>query len=316
MTTAVETAPSTGAGESGPADQVIGFIGLGAMGLPMALRLLQAGYQVRGGSRDPQRRQRFARAGGLVCRSTAEILAGADVVITMLPDGRVVSEVMEQEGGIAQTAGAGTLLIDMSTTSPREARLLASRGEELGIEVLDAPVSGGVSGAEEGRLTIMVGGSEQALQRAHPVLAAMGSSITRLGQAGSGQVAKAANQMLVGAALAALGEAVLLLERADVDPALALQALAGGLAGSRILQVKAPAILARDFTPTFTVGLHAKDMRIAQELARSLDCVLPVSETVTQMLHAAVARGLTSLDHSAVVQVPELLSGIHRHDRK
>lgn len=316
MTTA-RTALSAGAGAPEPGDQVVvGFIGLGAMGLPMALRLLRAGYQVRGGSRDPQRRQRFEQAGGLACHSTAEILAGADVVITMLPDGQVVREVMEQEGGIAQTAGAGTLLIDMSTTSPRQARLLASRGEELGIDVLDAPVSGGVRGAEEGRLTIMVGGTEQALQRAHPVLAAMGSSITHLGRAGSGQVAKAANQMIVGAALAALGEAVLLLERADVDPGLALQALAGGLAGSRILQVKAPAILARDFTPTFTVGLHAKDMRIAQELARSLDCVLPVSETVTQMLHAAVARGMTSLDHSAVVQVPELLSGIHRHDRK
>lgn len=309
-------------GQEGPQDhagappRTIGFVGLGAMGLPMALRLLEAGYRVRGGSRDAQRLERFTAAGGRACETLTETLQGADVVITMLPDGAVVSEVMEQDGGVAQTVPAGTLLIDMTTASPREASARAERGRELGIEVLDAPVSGGVKGAQAGTLTIMVGGAEQSLERARPLLEAMGTTITHLGPAGSGQVAKAANQMIVGAGLVALGEAVVLLEASGLDAERALSALSGGLAGSRIMEVKAPTILSRDFTPTFTAGLHAKDMRIAQDLAGSLGCVLPVSQTVTQTLNAAVANGLADLDHAAVVRVTELLSGTHRNDRK
>lgn len=303
-------------GPSGHPPQTVGFVGLGAMGLPMALRLLEAGHRVRGGSRDARRLERFTAAGGRACATLAQTLQGADVVITMLPDGGVVREVMEQEGGVARTVPAGTLLIDMTTASPREARELADRGQELGIEVLDAPVSGGVRGAQAGTLTIMVGGAEQALERARPLLEAMGTTITHLGPAGSGQVAKAANQMIVGAGLVALGEAVLLLEASGLDAGRALSALSGGLAGSRIMELKAPAILSRDFSPTFTAGLHAKDMRIAQDLAGSLGCVLPVSQTVTQTLNAAVANGLADLDHAAVVRVTELLSGTHRNDRK
>ena len=299
-----------------PPGETIAFVGLGAMGLPMALRLLRAGYRVRGGSRNPQRLERFAAAGGRACHSLPETLRGADVVITMLPDGAVVRDVVDQSGGVAQTVPAGTLLIDMSTISPRDARELASRGEDLGIEVLDAPVSEGVGGARDGTLTIMVGGPARALERARPLLEAMGTTITHLEPAGSGQVAKAANQLIVGAGLAALGEAVLLLQAGGVDAGRALKALSGGLAGSRIMEVKAPAVLACDFAPTFTVGLHAKDMAIVQDLAGSLGCVLPVLDTVTQALNAAVANGWADLDHAAVVRVAELLSGTHRNDRK
>ncbi|WP_235931473.1 NAD(P)-dependent oxidoreductase [Actinomyces respiraculi] len=317
---AVEPSTRTGPAGRGPAlgspGETIAFVGLGAMGLPMSLRLLRAGYQVRGGSRAPQRLERFAAVGGRVCLSLTETLRGADVVITMLPDGAVVRDVVDREGGVAQTVPAGTLLIDMSTVNPRRARELASRGEELGIEVLDAPVSGGVAGARAGTLTIMVGGPERALERARPLLEAMGTTITHLGPAGSGQVVKAANQLIVGAGLAALGEAVLLLQAGGVDAESALRALSGGLAGSRIMELKAPAVLARDFSPTFTVGLHAKDMGIVQDLAGSVGCVLPVLDTVTQAFNAAVANGWADLDHAAVVQVAELLSGTHRNDRK
>ena len=186
-------------------------------------------------------------------------------------------------------------MIDMSTTSPQDARAVGARCAELGIDFIDAPVSGGVTGAEAGTLSIMVGGREADLERARPVLEAMGASITHVGPLGSGQVAKAANQLLVGSTLTALGEAILLLERSGVDPAVALEALAGGLAGSRILEAKGAKVIVR-------------------AAAQDAGCVLPVADRVNEVFAVAIANGLNEQDHSAVVRVAELLSGTHPTD--
>jgi len=246
--------------------------------------------------------------------SWAEALDGADVVITVLPDGGVVRDLIERPDGVARCVGPGALMIDMSTTSPADARSVGARCAQLGIDFIDAPVSGGVAGAEAGTLSIMVGGRDADLERARPVLEAVGRSITHVGPLGSGQVAKAANQLLVGATLTALGEAVLLLERSGVDPAVALGALTGGLAGSRILDAKGPQVVARELSPTFTARLHAKDMAIVRDASRDAGCVLPVADRVEEVFAIAVANSLGDLDHCAVVRVAELLSGTHPTD--
>lgn len=292
----------------------IALVGLGAMGLPMALNLLAAGHRVTSRSRDAGRTARFARAGGVVGDSWAEALDGADVVITVLPDGGVVRDLIERPDGMARCVGPGALMIDMSTTSPADARSAGARCAQLGIDFIDAPVSGGVAGAEAGTLSIMVGGRDADLERARPVLEAVGRSITHVGPLGSGQVAKAANQLLVGATLTALGEAVLLLERSGVDPAVALGALTGGLAGSRILDAKGLQVVARELSPTFTARLHAKDMAIVRDASRDAGCVLPVADRVEEVFAIAVANSLGDLDHCAVVRVAELLSGTHPTD--
>ena len=292
----------------------IALVGLGAMGLPMALNLLAAGHRVTSRSRDAGRTARFARAGGVVGDSWAEALDDADVVITVLPDGGVVRDLIERPDGVARCVGPGALMIDMSTTSPADARSVGARCAQLGIDFIDAPVSGGVAGAEAGTLSIMVGGRDADLERARPVLEAVGRSITHVGPLGSGQVTKAANQLLVGATLTALGEAVLLLERSGVDPAVALGALTGGLAGSRILDAKGPQVVARELSPTFTARLHAKDMAIVRDASRDAGCVLPVADRVNEVFAVAIANGLNEQDHSAVVRVAELLSGTHPTD--
>ena len=292
----------------------IALVGLGAMGLPMALNLLAAGHRVTSRSRDAGRTARFARAGGVVGDSWAEALDDADVVITVLPDGGVVRDLIERPDGVARCVGPGALMIDMSTTSPADARSVGARCAQLGIDFIDAPVSGGVAGAEAGTLSIMVGGRDADLERARPVLEAVGRSITHVGPLGSGQVTKAANQLLVGATLTALGEAVLLLERSGVDPAVALGALTGGLAGSRILDAKGPQVVARELSPTFTARLHAKDMTIVRDASRDAGCVLPVADRVNEVFAVAIANGLNEQDHSAVVRVAELLSGTHPTD--
>ena len=285
----------------------IALVGLGAMGLPMALNLLAAGHRVTSRSRDAGRTARFARAGGVVGDSWAEALDGADVVITVLPDGGVVRDLIERPDGVARCVGPGALMIDMSTTSPADARSVGARCAQLGIDFIDAP-------AEAGTLSIMVGGRDADLERARPVLEAVGRSITHVGPLGSGQVAKAANQLLVGATLTALGEAVLLLERSGMDPAVALGALTGGLAGSRILDAKGPQVVARELSPTFTARLHAKDMAIVRDASRAAGCVLPVADRVEEVFAIAVANSLGDLDHCAVVRVAELLSGTHPTD--
>lgn len=296
--------------------RTVGFIGLGSMGLPMALNLLKAGFVVRGHSRSAERTRLFTEAGGIDAPDLGSILEKADAIITMVPDGDVVEELMEAPDGIAARAPRGCLMLDMSTIAPDQARGLAARCRDLGIDFLDAPVSGGTKGARDGSLTIMVGGEEATFAKAQPLLSAMGTTITHMGQEGSGQVTKAANQLMVGGALAVLSEAIILLEHNGVNPVHALGALSQGLAGSRILDLKGEASVSRSFSPTFTIRLHSKDMGIVQSTARSSGCCLPTASSVAQLFTAAEANGWTDLDHSAVLKVIELLSGTSSNDQR
>jgi len=289
--------------------QKVGFIGLGVMGLPMATNLVKAGYDVTGYSRTRTTVAQLADAGGKPAHDIAEAVAGAEVVITMLPDSPDVEKVVLGEGGVLDNAGNGLLLIDMSTIAPETARSVAEKGAAAGVAVLDAPVSGGEVGAVEGALSIMVGGEPDAFAAAEPILDVLGSTIVHVGGAGAGQTVKAANQLVVAGTIALVSEAIVLLEASGVDGDKGLEVLAGGLAGNRILDRKSATMLAREFKPGFRIDLHHKDMGIALASARSAEVSLPVTGVVAQLMAAARAMGHGSLDHSALLQVVEDLSG-------
>lgn len=287
----------------------IGFIGLGIMGGPMAANLVQAGHEVIGYNRSDPPVERLARAGGKPAGSIREATEGADIVITMLPDSPDVRRVVLEPDGVLEHADRGSLLIDMSTVSPDTSRSVAEAASANGVEVLDAPVSGGEAGAIEGSLSIMVGGTEDAFTRARPVLEAVGSTIVHVGGHGAGQTVKAANQLMVAGIISLVSEALVLLEASGVDAERGVEVLAGGLAGNRILDRKAAGMLARDFKPGFRIDLHDKDMGIALASARSAGVALPVTGLTSQLVAAARARGDGSLDHSALLRVVEALSG-------
>jgi 2-hydroxy-3-oxopropionate reductase len=292
----------------------IGFIGLGIMGSPMAANLARAGHQVAGHDHKQSAMDRLAAAGGKGAPTIADAVRDAEVVITMLPDSPQVSEVAFGPFGIIktlETAGSGVLYIDFSTIRPQTSRELARAGAEIGLRVLDAPVSGGEAGAIEGRLSIMVGGEPADFEAARPVFEAVGSSFALVGPHGAGQVAKAANQLLVGGTYALVAEAIVLMERSGVDARAGLDMLAGGLAASRILELKRESMLAREFKPGFRIDLHHKDMGIAIAAARDADVSLPMTGLVAQLIAAARAQGYGSLDHSALLKVAESLSGPH-----
>lgn len=288
----------------------VGFIGLGIMGHPMAVNLVNAGFKVSGYSRSSTTRDRFAMSGGNVATSVAEATRDSDMVITMLPDTADVEEVALAPGGIFESAHAGLLYCDMSTISPGTAKHLARKGEPVGIRVLDAPVSGGEVGAKEGSLSVMVGGSMSDFDLAKPAFDAMGKTVIRVGSNGAGQTVKAANQLIVAGTIDLVAEAIVLLEAADdVDVERAIDVLSGGLAGSRVLDRKARGMLARDFKPGFRVDLHHKDLGIALATARAANVVVPLTSVVSQMMASLKANGDGSLDHSALLKVIERLSG-------
>jgi 2-hydroxy-3-oxopropionate reductase len=287
----------------------IGFIGLGIMGGPMAANLVRAGYRVAGFNRSVGGMERLEREGGRRAASAAEAVAGADVVITMLPDSPDVEAVALGADGVIEHARPGALYIDMSTVRPQTARRLAEAGAARGIRVLDAPVSGGEPGAIEGKLSIMAGGAEEDFADARPVFDVLGATVTHVGPAGAGQLVKAANQLVVGGTYALVAEALVLLEASGVDGGCGLDVLAGGLAGSRVLDLKRGTMVNREFTPGFRIDLHHKDMGIATAAARDAGVSLPMTGLVAQLLAAARAQGYGSLDHSALLKVIENLSG-------
>jgi 2-hydroxy-3-oxopropionate reductase len=287
----------------------IGFIGLGVMGAPMAEHLIKAGFEVRGHTRRPAGRDRLAAAGGRPAASVAEAIHGADVVITMLPDSPDVAEVVLGPGGVLANAGAGTLLIDMSTVRPRTARQIAAAAAGRRVEALDAPVSGGEQAAIEGALSIMAGGPAEAFDRARPVLEHLGTTIVHVGPAGSGQLVKAANQLLVAGTIELVAEAIVLLEASGVDPAAGLRVLGGGLAGSTVLDRKGAAMLERRFAPGFRVDLHHKDLGIMLDAARESGTIVPLGATVAQLMAALRAQGDGGLDHGVLLRGVERLSG-------
>jgi 2-hydroxy-3-oxopropionate reductase len=287
----------------------VAFIGLGIMGGPMAANLVKAGFEVVGHNRSPDPVRRLADAGGRGAGSVAEAVAGAEVVVTMLPDSPDVEAVALGDGGVHAHARPGTLHVDMSTIRPDVARRLAAAGRERGLRVLDAPVSGGEQGARDGTLSVMVGGEEADVADARPVLEAVGRTVVHVGPAGAGQTVKAANQLIVGGTLELVAEALVFLEAAGVDTGAAVEVLAGGLAGSTVLDRKAPAMLARDFTPGFRVELHHKDMGIVTAAAREAGVVIPLGALVAQLLAGLQAQGDGGLDHGALLKLVERLSG-------
>lgn len=287
----------------------VGFIGLGIMGGPMAGHLVAAGHEVIGYDLSPDSVARLAEAGGKTASSVAETVASAEVVITMLPNHPHVEQVVLGEDGVLANAREGLLLIDMSTIRPESSLAIAEAGKAKGVRVLDAPVSGGEAGAKQAALSIMVGGSPEDFDAAKPLFDKLGKTVVHVGRHGAGQVVKAANQLVVGGTYALVAEAIVLLEASGVDAKTGLDVLAGGLAASRILDLKRETMVARQFAPGFRIDLHHKDMGIALAAARQADVSLPVTGLVAQLVAAARAMGHGGLDHSALLKVTEALSG-------
>ena len=287
----------------------VAFVGLGIMGAPMARNLLAAGHEVIGVNRSRPAVDRLVEAGGRAGSSLAEAVAGAEVVITMLPDSPDVEAVALGKDGVYAHAKPGTLHVDCSTIRPDVAARLSAAGSERGVAVVDAPVSGGEAGAVEGSLSIMVGGAEADAERARPLLEVMGKTIVRVGPAGAGQTVKAANQLLVAGTIELVAEAIVFLEAHGVDTAAAVEVLSGGLAGNAILTRKAANMIARNFTPGFRVELHHKDMGIVTTAARDAGVAIPLGGHVAGLVAALNAQGHGGLDHGALLLLVDQLSG-------
>ena len=280
----------------------IGFIGLGIMGSPMAAHLVAAGHDVTGFDLSSASLEKLIADGGKAAATAQEAVSGAEVVITMLPNHPQVEAVINEV-----TFDDGTLLIDMSTIRPSTSIEIARK--LTNVRVLDAPVSGGQTGAVQASLSIMVGGNEADFAAARPFLEIVGKTIVHVGPHGAGQVVKAANQLMVGGIYALVAEAIVLLEASGVDPKAGLDVLAGGLAANRILDLKRETMIAREFQPGFRIDLHHKDMGIALDAARAADVALPVTNQIAALVAAARAQGYGSLDHSALLKVIENFAG-------
>jgi 2-hydroxy-3-oxopropionate reductase len=285
--------------------QKLGFIGLGIMGAPMAGHLLAAGHTlfVRTRSKVPE-----ALAGATVCASAKEVAERADVVFTMLPDTPDVEAVLFGKDGVASGLSKGKTVVDMSSISPMDTKMFAQKINALGCDYLDAPVSGGEVGAKAASLTIMVGGPEAAFERIKPLFERMGKNITLVGGNGDGQTTKVANQIIVALNIAAVGEALVFASKAGADPAKVRQALMGGFAASRILEVHGERMIKRTFNPGFRIGLHQKDLSLALAGARALGVALPQTAGAAQLMQACAANGMQDLDHSALVRALELMA--------
>ncbi|MCW2878267.1 MAG: 2-hydroxy-3-oxopropionate reductase [Sphaerisporangium sp.] len=285
------------------------FIGLGIMGSPMAANLVRAGYDVTGYDLSDASVERLVALGGKAAASVPEAVAGADVVITMLPDSPQVEEVAFGSDGLLEHGTTGMFHVDMSTIRPETSSRVAKAATIKGIRPLDAPVSGGERGAVDGTLSIMVGGHPDDFTAISPLLGVLGTTVRHVGPSGAGQTVKAANQLVVGGIYGLVAEAIILLEASGVDPESGLDVLAGGLAGSRILELRRHSMIKREFTPGFRIDLHHKDMGIAIAAARRAGVSLPLTGLVAQLMAAAKAQGHGSLDHSALLKVIERING-------
>ncbi len=287
----------------------VGFVGLGAMGRPMARNLARAGHRVVVWNRSPAPADELAAAGAGVARTPAELARAVSVVLTMLPDLPQVEEVLSLQDGLLAGLRQGSVLVVMGTVSPEGVRDLGARLEPLGVSVVDAPVSGGDVGAEQATLSIMVGGRPADVARVRPLLEAMGTTVDHLGPLGAGQLAKACNQIVVAATLTALSEALVLARRGGLDPRRVLGVLAGGLAGSRVLEVKGDKLLAHDFRRGGAAAFQHKDLGLALAAGRDAGVALPLTALVDQLYGAACWNGFGEDDHSVVLRVLERLAG-------
>jgi 2-hydroxy-3-oxopropionate reductase len=279
----------------------IGFIGLGVMGRPMAQHLIEAGHELYLHRVKPISAH-LVEAGATACDTASDVARSADIIILMLPDTPDVEAVLFGENGVAEGLGSGKLVIDMSSISPLATKDFAARVEALGCDYLDAPVSGGQVGAKAASLTIMVGGRSEVFERAKPLFEKMGKNITLIGGVGDGQIAKVANQIVVALNIQAVSEALRFSKKAGADPAIVRQALMGGFAASRVLEVHGERMINETFDPGFRIRLHHKDLSLALDSARLLELMLPNTAMVQQLMNAALAKGLGEKDHSALIK--------------
>ena len=288
----------------------IGFIGLGIMGRPMSKNLLKAGYSLVVYDIVPAGVEDVVAAGAQAAGSSKEVASRSDVVITMLPDSPDVEAAMLGPNGVFEGLRPGTTVIDMSSISPMTARKVASLAAERGVDVLDAPVSGGEVGAVNATLSIMCGGKPEVFERCLPILKVMGKNITLVGDWGAGQVCKACNQLIVAMNLEAVAEAFVLAQKAGVDPAKVRQALMGGFASSRILEVHGQRMLDRTFSPGFRIRLQEKDLNVALSSGRAYGAPLPGTALMMEVMKSLLATGHGNEDHSAIVKFVEGMAAI------
>ena len=284
----------------------LGFIGLGIMGAPMAAHLLAAGHTVYLHTRS-QIPAPLLQAGGLACSNAQEVAEKADIIFMMLPDTPDVEAVLFSAQGVAAGLTPGKTVVDMSSISPVLTKAFARKINDLSCEYMDAPVSGGEVGAKAASLTIMVGATEATFEKVLPLLQCLGKNITLVGSNGDGQTCKVANQIIVALNIAAVGEALLFASKAGADPAKVRQALMGGFAASRILEVHGERMIKRTFNPGFRIGLHQKDLGLALQGARELGLALPQTAGAAQLMQVCSANGLENLDHSGLVRALEIM---------
>ncbi len=285
----------------------IGFIGLGIMGAPMAAHLINAGHEVFLNTRSKIPAD-LLTGSATACSSPREVAERADIIFMMLPDTPDVDKVLFAGNGVAAGLSKGKTVVDMSSISPMDTKTFAQKINALGADYLDAPVSGGEVGAKAASLTIMIGGPDAVFERVKPLFELMGKNITLVGGNGDGQTCKVANQIIVALNIAAVGEALLFASKAGADPAKVRQALMGGFAASRILEVHGERMIKRTFAPGFRIGLHQKDLNLALNGARALGVALPQTAGAAQLMQVCSANGMQDLDHSALVRSLELMA--------
>ncbi len=294
----------------------VGFIGIGIMGKPMSRNLMKHGFKLTVTDVNEAAVRELVQEGACGAASPVEVARESDIIITMLPNNAIVRSVILGENGIVQGAKPGTIVVDMSSVSPVVSREVAAALEERGLHLLDAPVSGGEPKAIDGTLAIMVGGEESIFKKAEPVLAAMGKDITLVGGSGCGSIAKLANQIIVNVNIAAMSEAFVLAAKAGIDVEKMYQAIRGGLAGSTVLDAKAPLILARSFEPGGRIDINMKDLTNVMETADDEGMQLPLTSHVLGMFRSLVEDGKQGLDHGALVQYYEKLTDTIVEKRK
>ena len=288
----------------------IGFIGLGIMGKPMAQNLSKAGYPLAVYARRPDMMDPLVSMGATACENPQAVAAQSDIIFTIVSDTPDVEQVILGEQGVIQGAQAGSVVVDMSTISPSATRHMAELLAKKGIQMLDAPVSGGEQGAIDGTLSIMVGGKEETFKTVLPLFEVMGKNIVHVGEHGAGQVTKACNQIVIAQTLVAVSEAFILARVSGADPAKVRAALLGGFAGSRVLETHGQRILEHNFKPGFKARLHQKDLRICMEAAHELGIALPGASLATQTINALIGEGLGEEDSSALATILERMSGV------
>jgi len=291
----------------------IGFIGLGIMGKPMSHNLIKAGYSLVVLDLDRAAVAELVAAGAETAATPGEVAARCEIIITMLPNSPQVKTVVLGEQGVLGGARRGSVLIDMSSIAPLVSREVAARLAEQGVEMLDAPVSGGQPKAIDGTLSVMVGGPQEVFDRCFPILKAMAGSVVRVGAVGAGNVTKLANQVIVALNLAAMSEALVLATKAGVEPELVFQAIRGGLAGSTVLEAKVPLVLDRKFQPGFRINLHIKDLANALETSHELGVPLPLTASVMEMMQALKVDGQGGEDHCSLVRYYEKMAQVEVH---